>query len=93
MEMASSVRTEVKVWKHRELTPGFSKDYYCFSKDYYCYPSNLQEWARWRIDLEMSKSRRPGMETLGSQEMSHRRLLRRRAHSPATSLDFQGREA
>lgn len=86
MEMASSVRTEVKVWKHRELTPGFSKDYYC-------YPSNLQEWARWRIDLEMSKSRRPGMETLGSQEMSHRRLLRRRAHSPATSLDFQGREA
>lgn len=85
MEMASRVRTEVKVWKHRELTPRFSKDYYC-------YPSNLQGWARWRIDLEMSKSRRPGMETLGSQEMSHRRLLRRRAHSPATSLDFQGRE-
>lgn len=26
MGMASQVRTEVKVWKHRELTPGFSKD-------------------------------------------------------------------
>lgn len=49
MGMASRVRTEVKVWKRRELTPGFSKDITTVTL------AMSSAGARRRVDLEMSR--------------------------------------